>query len=162
MRTSFISDIKEQERIISDCNFCFVGMTEKDGSPYVIPMNFGYTDNIIILHSALEGRHIDILEHNKRVCITFCPGGVLDYQHPDVACSYSMTSKSVLCKGEVEFIEDMEEKELLLMLMMKKYTDRDFKFSEPAVRNVKVWKVEVKEMTAKAFGQGFKPKKVIG
>jgi len=39
---------------------------------------------------------------------------------------------------------------------MKNYTDRTFKYSTPALENVKVWKMKITEMTAKAFGQNFK------
>jgi hypothetical protein len=67
-----------------------------------------------------------------------------------------MNSKSVLCKGAVTFIEDISEKEAAMNLLMKNYTDREFKYSTPALMNVKIWRVTVDEMTAKAFGQNFK------
>jgi nitroimidazol reductase NimA-like FMN-containing flavoprotein (pyridoxamine 5'-phosphate oxidase superfamily) len=68
-----------------------------------------------------------------------------------------MLAKSVLCKGSVSFIEDLTEKEEALNLTMKNYTDRTtFKYSKPALANVKVWRVTIDEMTAKAFGQNFK------
>jgi nitroimidazol reductase NimA-like FMN-containing flavoprotein (pyridoxamine 5'-phosphate oxidase superfamily) len=67
-----------------------------------------------------------------------------------------MTSKSVLCKGAVTFIEDLTEKEEKLNILMQNYTDRPFKYSVPALRNVKVWRVNVDEMTGKSFGQNFK------
>jgi len=157
MRTSVITDKNEIEDIISHCDVCFVGIIESDGSPYVIPMNFGYANDEIILHSGPEGKHLSLLNEDNRVCVTFCGDRRLVYQHPDVACSYSMNSKSVLCKGKVTFIEDLEEKEATLKLTMKNYTDRTtFKFSKPALVNVKVWRVSVEEMTAKAFGQNFK------
>jgi len=156
MRTVVITDKKEIEDIISQCDVCFVGITESDGTPYVIPMNFGYSDGEIILHSAPEGKHIKLLELSNRVCVTFCAGRKLVFQHPDVACSYSMQSKSVLCKGSVSFIEELDEKESALNITMKNYTDRPFKYSKPALLNVKVWRVRVDEMTAKAFGQNFK------
>ena len=156
MRTVVITDKKEIEDIIGQCDVCFVGITESDGTPYVIPMNFGYSDGEIILHSAPEGKHIKLLELSNRVCVTFCAERKLVFQHPDVACSYSMQSKSVLCKGSVSFIEELEEKESALNITMKNYTDRPFKYSKPALLNVKVWRVRVDEMTAKAFGQNFK------
>jgi len=156
MRTSFITDISEIENIINQCEVCFVGITELDGTPYVFPMNFGYLDGNIILHSAPEGKHLGLLEKNNRICVTFCSQTKLVYQHPDVACSYSMTSKSVICKGSVTFIDDLDEKMTCLNSMMKKFSNRDFKYSTPALRNVKVWKVNVDEKTAKAFGQNFK------
>lgn len=156
MRTSFITDRKEIESIIGMCDICFLGITEADGTPYVIPMNFGYANGEIILHSGPHGKHLSLLELSNRVCVTFCSDRKLLYQHPDVACSYSMNSKSVVCKGVVTFIDDLSEKETAMNLLMKNYTDRPFKYSAPALMNVKIWRVTVDEMTAKAFGQNFK------
>ena len=156
MRTTVLTDKNEIEEIISQCDVCFVGITEADGTPYVIPMNFGYGGGDIILHSAPEGKNISLLALSNRVCVTFCSDRKLVYQHPDVACSYSMLSKSVLCKGSVSFIEDLAEKEVAMNLTMKNYTDRPFKYSKPALMNVKVWRVTIDEMTGKAFGQNFK------
>ena len=159
MRTSVITERKEIEEIISHCDVCFIGLVETDGMPYVIPMNFGYADGEIILHSGPEGKHLGLLALDNRICVTFCSDRKLVYQHPDVACSYSMNSKSVVCKGHVTFIEDLSEKEAALNLTMKNYIDRPFKYSKPALANVKVWRVTVEEMTAKAFGQNFKSEK---
>ncbi len=156
MRTSLITELNELEGVIKQCDICFVGFVEKDGTPYVIPMNFGYLNNQIILHSGPEGKHLSLLELNNRICVTFCTKHKLVYQHPDVACSYSMTSKSVVCKGLVSFVEDLGEKEELLNVLMKNYTDRAFKYSKPALQNVKVWRVNIDEMTGKSFGQNFK------
>ncbi len=156
MRTSFITYRQEIEDIINQCDMCFVGIIEADGTPYVIPMNFAYFGGEIILHSASEGKHLDLLALNNRVCVTFCSDRKLVYQHPDVACSYSMLSKSVLCKGSVSFVEDLNEKEEMMNSLMSKFSHRTFKYSIPALKNVKVWRVSIDEMTAKAFGQNFK------
>ncbi len=156
MRTSIITDKTEMKAIINQCDICFVGIIEVDGTPYVIPMNFGYSEGDIILHSGPEGKHLRLLKQNNRVCVTFCTDTKLVYQHPDVACSYSMLSKSVVCKGSVSFIEDLDEKVKTLNSMMKKFSTRTFKYSTPALANVKVWRVTIDEMTAKAFGQNFK------
>ena len=159
MRTTFITDQQEIESIIKGCEHCLVGMIEVDGSPYVIPMNFGYIDGTIILHSGPHGKHLNLLARDNRVCVTFCTdNNQLMYQHPDVACSYSMASKSVLCKGRIEFVEDLEEKDRYTKQFMKQYTDREFKISVPAIRNVKVWLLRPETITAKAFGQNFKNK----
>ena len=157
MRTFFITDQEEIDQIILSCEHCFVGISEKDGSPYVFPMTFAYADGVIILHSGPHGKHLQLLETDNRVCVTFCTeNNKILYQHPDVACSYSMQSKSVLCKGKIEFVENQEEKERLIKLFMRHYTDREFKISAPAIRNVKVWIMKPETITAKAFGQNFK------
>ena len=42
MKTVIIEDQQRVEEIISRCDICFVGITDQEGNPYVIPMNFGY------------------------------------------------------------------------------------------------------------------------
>lgn len=156
MKTYILTDRAELQQIINECSICFVGMANEQSHPYVIPMNFAYIDNEIIIHSASFGKHLDLLKQNNKVCVTFCSEGKLVYQHIDVACSYRMESKSVICNGEVSFVEDLTEKEALLNRFMLKYTDRKFKYSLPALSNVKLWKIKVVEMTGKSFGQKHK------
>ena len=144
MKTVIIEDKQRIESIILHCDACFVGITDLEGNPYVVPMNFGYENGIIYLHSGPEGSKLEMLEHNNNVCITFSLGHKLVYQHEKVACSYSMRSESAMCRGQVE--------RRALDIIMRHYTDNAFSYSDPAVRNVKVWKVAVRQMTGKVFG----------
>ena len=89
MKTFIIEDKQRIESIILHCDVCFVGIVDMEGNPYVVPMNFGYEDGIIYLHSGPEGSKVEMLEHNNNVCITFSLGHKLVYQHEKVACSYS-------------------------------------------------------------------------
>ena len=99
-------------------------------------MNFGYENDTLYLHSGPEGGKIEMLQHNNNVCITFSLGHKLVYQHKQVACSYSMRSESAMCRGKVEFIEDMEEKRRALDIIMRHYTKDQFSYSDPAVRSI--------------------------
>jgi len=152
MKTIAITELTEIEAIIRKCPYCTVGITDLEGNPYVVPMNFAYRDGIIYLHSGPEGSKVTIAEKHPRVCITFCEGHELVYMHRQVACSYSMKSRSVICHGNVRFIEDMDEKREALDIIMRQYTSDEFKYSEPAVRNVKVWEVKIGKMTCRSFG----------
>ena len=70
MKTFIIEDKQRIESIILHCDVCFVGIVDMEGNPYVVPMNFGYEDGIIYLHSGPEGSKVEMLEHNNNVCIT--------------------------------------------------------------------------------------------
>lgn len=153
MKTYVLDDVAEMENIINECKICFVGVNDGDSYPYVFPMNFAYLNQEIILHSAPTGLHLDLIAKNNLVTVTFCTEGKLVYQHPDVACSYRMKAKSVICKGNVEFIDKLSTKEEYLNELMSKYSDKKFTYSQPALQNVKLWKVKIHSMTAKAFGQ---------
>lgn len=153
MRTIWIEDLQEIEKIILQCAVCFVGVSDKKGHPYVLPMNFGYADNEIFLHSAQEGFMIDVLNENNNACIAFCTESKLKYQHPDVACSYRMDSKSVICYGKIIFEENYEEKVKALDIIMRTYSEKNFRYSKPSVLNVKIWRMKIDKISAKAFGQ---------
>ena len=42
MKTFIIEDKQRIESIILHCDACFVGITDFEGNPYVVPMKFGY------------------------------------------------------------------------------------------------------------------------
>ncbi|MCY1720637.1 pyridoxamine 5'-phosphate oxidase family protein [Prolixibacteraceae bacterium Z1-6] len=151
MRTIFIEDRKEIEDIIKACKTCFLAMSVDD-IPYVLPMNFALDGDSIILHSAQEGRMWETIQKNPKVCINWTLGEDLAYQDVQVGCSYRVKSKSVIVEGPVEFIEDFDEKYRCLEVIMKQYSDREFKFGTPAVKNVGIFKVSIDKLSAKHFG----------
>ena len=123
MKTLVHTDKELIEATIKKCDICYVGLADTDGTPYVLP-----------------------------ICITFSTDHDLVFQHPEVACSYRMRSKSVICWGEVHFEEDFDKKTEALDIIMKQYSDKEFRYSDPAVKNVKIWIVEMDEVTCKEFG----------
>jgi nitroimidazol reductase NimA-like FMN-containing flavoprotein (pyridoxamine 5'-phosphate oxidase superfamily) len=152
MKTLPILDSQRINAIIKSCQYCSVAMVGENGMPYVIPMNFGYGNNTIYLHSAQEGRSIRALEKNPNVCISFCTEPKIVYQNIEVGCSYRAQGESVICEGKVVFVENFDEKVHALNATMKQYTDRTFTYSTPAVNNVKIWKIAIEKISAKEFG----------
>lgn len=143
MRTKNLEDHAAIVNIISRCQVCHVAMVTPEGKPYLVPMNFGFADDVIYLHSAQEGKKIDCLKANASVCINFTTDHELLFQHKDVGCSYSMKYSSVLCYGEVEFLQDTELKVKALDIVMKQYTEGEFKYNPPSLREVSCWVVKV-------------------
>lgn len=152
MKTVVFEDKERIEEVISKSDICFVGMVDTDNTPYVIPMNFGYQDGVLYLHSGPEGKAINILNQNNQVCITFSIDHELVFQHPKVACSYRMKAKSVICYGKVNFIENLDDKRKVLDIIMRHYSGREFEYSDPAVKNVKIWEIPLDRVSAKEYG----------
>ena len=151
MRTVFIENKKEIEAVIKACKTCYLGMSVND-KPYVLPMNFAIDGETVILHSATEGRMWESIQQNPQVSINWTLGEELAWQNARVGCSYRVKSKSVIVEGKVEVIEDYEEKYRCLKILMSQYSDREFKFGKPSVKNVGVLKVHIEEISAKEFG----------
>lgn len=153
MRVRTLLEKADILNVISLSEVCFVAMIDKDGFPYVLPFNFGIENGTIYLHSGTQGQKIDIIKKNPRVCIAFSTSHQLSYQDEGVACSHFMKYKSVLAYGKVEFIEEYDKKIDGLNIIMKHYTGRtDYKYNEPAVNNVLVFKVEPEKLTGKSMG----------
>jgi len=152
MKKRIITKSTEIESIINKCEVCYVSMVDKDNMPYVVPFNFGYKDNYIYLHSAKEGKKLNILKNNANVCIAFSTDHKLAFQNENVACSYGMKFRSVLIYGKAEFIEEYNEKVNVMNIIMSHYTSHEFTYSEPAVKNVETFKVAITEITGKEYG----------
>jgi uncharacterized protein len=152
MRSNCFTDKKAIEDIIRDCQVCYVGMVDKNNTPYVVPFNFGYDEGYIYLHSAREGRKMDILKNNNRVCVTFSTGHELRHQSEGVACSYSMKFRSVMAFGHVEFIEQVDRKVEILNKVMLHYTGKEFTYNAPSLQEVATYRVVIEEMTGKKLG----------
>lgn len=148
-------EIEEQskiDKIIRNARVCTLSLCDGD-KPYAVPMNFGYKDGIIYLHSSPAGKKFDVLEKNNNVCISFYVDEALNIRHENVACSYSMKFKSVLAFGKLEDITDHDKKVEGMNEVMKQYTGRTFSYNTPAIRGVRVMKVNVDQFTA--FNRGY-------
>lgn len=152
MRRRVIDRDQELLEVIHRSEVCYVSMVAAGGVPYVVPMNFGFEENILYLHGAKTGRKIDVLKSNPLVCVAFSTDHELRYQHEQVACSWSMKYRSVLLHGRVEMIDDPDEKRHALNVVMRKYAGRNFEFSLPALREVQPFRVIVAELEGRAYG----------
>ena len=142
---------EEIEEIILQCKTCHVAMVD-DGSPYVVPLNFGYRflDSGVLelfFHSAFEGRKIDILKKNNRVCFEMAFEG--ESVFPDVPCRSGYYFASVIGYGEVFFIQDTAEKCEALSIMFRHQVGRDVIFTADQAETVCVYKIVSTDFTGK-------------
>lgn len=142
-----ISDLKEIEKLIEKSEVCRIAMFDNE-YPYIVPMNYGYRDRTLYLHSGVEGKKIDLLNKNGNICfeIDETSGIIKD----EVNCNWGISYTSVIGKGVAQFIEGFEEKQKALEIIMAQYSDdEEFEFHPNAVFKTAVLKVKINEITAK-------------
>jgi len=144
------TDLESIEKIIRSTTFCHVGLTDGN-QPYVLAFNFGYQDNTIYIHCGKDGRKLDILRRNNKVCVQFQSDLDMFSRHEQVACSWRQRYRSAMAFGKAYFIESYDEKIAALQIFMKQYAEREFKFNEPAVNNIEVIKIEIDTITGRSF-----------
>jgi hypothetical protein len=91
-----LSDPLIIREILSNASFCHVAVSNGD-VPYCIPICFVYKDGNVYLHSAGEGRKIEILSGNPKVCIIIEQG--CSMVSSDSPCGYEMRYESVMIEG---------------------------------------------------------------
>lgn len=137
-----ITETEEILKIIDTCKVCRIAMQDKD-EIYIVPMNFGYIyedDRLVLFfHSAAEGRKIEVLKRQKKV------GFEMDCEHrlitAESACGYGYSFASIIGNGQVEFIEQTDDKIRALKELMKHQTGQDFEFDHKMIQSVTAFKI---------------------
>ena len=149
-----IKDINDIFIVIENCNTVHVGMVD-EGKPYVVALNFGYDregdDLILYLHSAMEGKKIDILKRNPEVYFQMDCVNQLIRTTSQTPCSYSWRYESVMGSGKVEFIEDKTDKTHAFNRILQHLdkTDIQYNFPSQALGETCVLQVRSNDFTGK-------------
>lgn len=141
-----ITEISEIEEILRKGQVCHIGLSCGD-QPYVVPMNYGYRDGYLYLHSAPEGQKVDMARKNPKIC--FQVDVDTEVVSGPEACNWSCKYRSVIGTGRVEFPEKIEEKAEALNVLMEHYSGKTFEFPPQAISRVLIWKVKVDSITGK-------------
>jgi uncharacterized protein len=118
--------------------------------PYIVPMCFGYDGNTFYLHSAREGRKIDLLKRNPRICFeleTDC-----EVKRSEKPCSFTMKYRSVMGYGTAAFVEEPGAKARALGIIMRQYGESEFSFPEESLAKIELIAIHDIEMTSKKSG----------
>ena len=145
-----IKDKKEIELIINKANVCRIGLSDNN-NPYIVPVNFGYKDNCLFIHSASEGKKIDIIKKNNNVCFE------MDIDHEILlgkpVCHTTSKYCSVIGFGKAYIIDDFDEKIKALNIILEHYfPDVPHEYSDKFLKKIVIIKIEIGKMTGKNSG----------
>lgn len=125
-----------------------LAMSGKDGWPYVVPLNYGFGKDFIIVHGAREGKKIDLLRENDKVAFNVATDTEVIRDENDPS-EFSMKYRSVSGLGTAKFIEDAEEKREALKIIMEHYHGPKEPITEGMLKATAVIKISITEITGK-------------
>jgi nitroimidazol reductase NimA-like FMN-containing flavoprotein (pyridoxamine 5'-phosphate oxidase superfamily) len=142
------------EKILARARVCRLAMTD-DGPqgpiPYVVPVFFACQGGRLYVHCAQEGRKLDILARNPRVCVEV--DEVRSMVPAEKPCAFSSVFRSVIACGTAARVQDLRAKRKALDLLMAKYAGRrtgpGFEFSEATLEHTAVLEITVEEISGK-------------
>jgi nitroimidazol reductase NimA-like FMN-containing flavoprotein (pyridoxamine 5'-phosphate oxidase superfamily) len=142
-----IKSKEEIESIIKSSKVCRVAFS-LNGEPYIVPMYYGYKDNYLFFHSAKQGKKIDMIKKNNRVCFEIdINTNIID---TGVPCNWKNSYSSVIGFGKAEIIENFNEKLNALNTIIDHYSPGTiYKFPKENVSKTAIIKIEIEEITGK-------------
>jgi nitroimidazol reductase NimA-like FMN-containing flavoprotein (pyridoxamine 5'-phosphate oxidase superfamily) len=146
---TWIEDRAEMEEILGRMPVGRLGLAD-GGEPYVVPLNFAYSDGCIYVHTGLEGRKLEMIGKNPRVC--FEVDELIEIVPNEQACLFTTYYRSVIAWGAARLLEDADEKMRALGLLLDKYgkNAKCEPIPEHALFIVSVCEIRVESMTGKA------------
>ena len=112
-----IKDKTEVEAVLREATVGRLG-TSRDNTPYVVPVSYVYDKGKIIIHGAKQGKKMEDIAVNPRVCFEVDISEIVASDDP---CNYSYKYKSVVANGIAKILEDPNEKLEGLRLLTEKY-----------------------------------------
>ena len=105
-----ITDEAQILKILDTAKVLHLGLCVND-EPYVVPMNYGYTMEegklVLYLHSALQGKKLDMIRSNPRVFFELdCDRLPFEGDKP---CQYGLVYSSGMGRGTARIVDDVEE-----------------------------------------------------
>jgi nitroimidazol reductase NimA-like FMN-containing flavoprotein (pyridoxamine 5'-phosphate oxidase superfamily) len=144
-----ITDCSEIAAIMEKAAVCRIALTDDD-FPYIIPVNFALRGNYLYFHSSPEGRKIDLLRKNNRVCFEMDID--VEIVRKDVPCFCSTRYLSVIGFGRAFFLNTPDEKKKALNYLTEKYVSALFSYGAEALEKVAVISIEIERLTGKKSG----------
>ncbi len=141
-----IRERSEIDSVIRRSRVCRLGLCDQ-GQPYIVPLCFGYDGKALYFHCSKEGRKLDILRRNNKVCFEF-----------DIAermveaaqgCDWGIRYQSAVGFGVAHMVEDLREKQQALALLMAQYSARCFTFSPENVQRTAIIRIQIESLTGK-------------
>jgi len=101
---------EEIERFLCCARVGRLGVVLEDGTPYVVPVGFGYADGKIFFHTCNKGLKMDALRRNTKVCFEV-----------DESLSDASMFKSVIIFGTAEIVSEKAKIIPYLQKLIDKY-----------------------------------------
>lgn len=140
--------------LIDRCTHGVMALNTEEGIPYCLPLTFARVDKSLYFHCAKEGRKLELLRRDPRVCITFVGRDDPTYKEP--AGYYTTMFASAIVTGSACEVTQEEEKVLALRAICAKTLPahmQEEKFARAIAESLSVtavWRVDMEEISGKS------------
>lgn len=106
-------------KLLSKAVYGRLATTGDDRQPYITPINFVIYNENIYFHTGFQGKKLDNLKENPKVCLEVSESGKI-YATPH-ARNFTMRFWSILVFGDARVVQDKDLKFAVMNLFMGKH-----------------------------------------
>ncbi len=147
-----LRDPEEIRAILEKADTCHLALADND-TPYLVTLNYGLRRGErlgLYFHCANEGRKLDMLRRNNRVCFGADVDREFFRSDTGTSCGCSMRFRSVVGSGRVTFVTDPAEKLEGLTAILHHFTPGvEPRFTEAMLAKTTVLRLDVEEIAGK-------------
>lgn len=153
-RSDRAQSLEFAQALIDRCTHGVVAISTGEDTPYCLPLSLVRVDNRLYFHCAKQGRKLDLLRRNPKVCVTFV--GTSEPAYVESNNTFTDYFQSAMVTGTAsEVLEDDEKIEALRALCTKVTPegmsgDNFERAVSGSLAVTGVWRIEMEEVTAKA------------
>lgn len=153
-RSDRAQSLEFAQALIDRCTYGVVAISTGEDTPYCLPLSLVRVDNRLYFHCAKQGRKLDLLHRNPKVCVTFV--GTSEPAYVESNNTFTDYFQSAMVTGTAyEVLEDDEKIEALRALCTKVTPegmsgDNFERAVSGSLAVTGVWRIEMEEITAKA------------
>ena len=137
--------------LIDRCTHGVLALSTGEEAPYCLPLSLVRVGDCLYFHCAREGRKIQLLRRDPRVCVTFVGEDAPTFEAP---ANYTTLFQSAIVTGTASEVLDREEKIAALRALCQKLTPGFMEHFDRAVEQslevTAVWRIEMDEISGKA------------
>lgn len=119
--------------------------------PYLVPLNYGYSEPYLYFHSAPEGRKIEILRLNPLVCFEI--EELTEIVTGPRSCDYTTRYRSIIGYGRAEIIHDEDSIRHGLDVIMKQHgRNEGLEYDQAYFRRMVLIRLRIERVSGKQNG----------
>lgn len=149
-KDKIITDNSVIEHILNTSPVCRLGFID-DKYSYIVPVNFAYRNGYIYVHSAKEGRKIELIKQNP--VVSFEMEDASEIIPAGKPCGWTAKYRSVMGTGTIRIENDPQLKKEGLDLIMAKYgAPPPFVYDEKILDQMIILVLKIETISGKQSG----------
>jgi hypothetical protein len=141
-----IQDKAKVEELLKGCTTMQLALWDGD-MPYAVTVNFGYADNAVYFHSAMDGRKMDCIRKNGLAA--FISVVESELIRAEDGCGYTTHFTSITGCGRATVLEDPADKAAGLDVILAQHDGPTGGYPEKVLSRTAVVRIDLDELVGK-------------